>query len=651
MDPFTAISATAATAVAVVTGGIGSWMGQIVLGVLGNTAYDIGRHRFVFPAVEAWQEGKLPPNHDLHAAALKSLRAALRWAVESLAAEMDRPMPARWERRTGLAHARRFFEKFSVAQEDRWITEFDAAIDDDEVLAQFGVSELLPAGELTGILDPAASPSKSPAAQRFHDAAGAWASAHIVPSAPEVWEQNLARGFRADEKGHRLTLFEVWLEFIREALKRDERPFRAFVVAALAQQSAALPAAVEPHAVADGALQRLGQCLDQFAEQRTWMDSHFASIRLQNEELRDLLLASDARLVSIEAKIDKVLAVGERLGREVIAAKSPSTVRPAATASPATVGETDAHAAIALVARHYGVQSEVVALTLSQFVGAAKRERTSSGPAARMFARVRQWLGTAARGTASAGTAAAKAAAVSTERIRETMLKTAEAVRKELDIKPVGAVGRSVSAGGGWSSDDSGALLFWAVVLLLFNHGKINQFIGDKTGYFVLGKPTPKSIYPVILDDILNKKLATPTLAERIQAMQESGLWNTPPPSRIFLPQPTPSLFWRTPAPGLILAQPTPNAWGPLDSPIKSSDSVLSPELRSILGRGPQPTPLSLSEALETLRRAREMGLLKPTPAGTPAAPLPATPRAWRSPFPGANPLPSTLPPPSKEAR
>lgn len=370
--------------------------------LVASVLYDVGKDYLKLPFPQRWTAGKLPVNHDLERTSTDCLRRTLQFCADSLATELGKPR-SRIDRILGLRVISELLGGAPPSSEDRWIDRFIKAIWDEEKLAKLSLSSSLPVEDLAKLFSLTQSGDHAGVARSLHESVDVWAREHAGSPPPALWVENLRRGFRAEKAAERrVTLFEVWLMFLREALKSDDRPFRAFVVESMARlrespsvEGAGLPLGDEE--LASRALASWGTTLDQqLREQQAWMGEQFALVRQQQDELLSGNVLLNQKIDSLHQSVADHQQRMELLVREVRDALA-TTRTSAPAASPAS--ETKPHPdsadtgagagagapakpgdeAVRQVAERLQVEPEAVELTLNHYASAARRQ--SDAPA------------------------------------------------------------------------------------------------------------------------------------------------------------------------------------------------------------------------------------------------------------------------------
>jgi hypothetical protein len=353
-------------------------LGNLTCGITSNYLFDLSK--FVLPLPVRWLKNALssglPPNHDFERATMQSLRQALHFASDSTATELGR-RPSKLSQLLGFDKVRGWLSNEEPSPVDRWFFALNAALRDAKKFAELADIPFLPQQDVAAILG--SGTDRQPIEQEFARAVEAWSRKHAGAEPPEQWAKNLRDGFRAEAaKEKRIHLLDVWLLFLREELKTDERPFRAFLLDALANVRAQLPAEQSAQlpgneALADEALAKMRDGLGTtLREQRVWMGEEFLKIQRELDEILSHSQHVQERLDAMEASAaqrhrEQMEAVGQLLRIAETALKAKTDV---------PVGSEGNSTAVALrkTAEQFNVQPKTVEMALTEFASNARRD-------------------------------------------------------------------------------------------------------------------------------------------------------------------------------------------------------------------------------------------------------------------------------------
>jgi hypothetical protein len=253
-----------------------------VAGIIGNLAasllYDAGKGitADISNLVSAGlQDGKLPANHDLYKLAHRSLRQALLFAHAACAHEFGEKLPFFAAFMQAWKEKRLFDQPWSRVRDTpqhTWLDRFHAAIKSDTDFNEFdGTGTGLHEVEATSLT---AKTLDATTESLLKTRLSAWVDRNVDSPAPRVpreafFETSLDQGFPIDgDAKRRLTVYAAWCLFFREGLKddRDERPFKAYVIAKLEELSAASVAGIDKDDIDALAEEVSNQLIDKLGE-------------------------------------------------------------------------------------------------------------------------------------------------------------------------------------------------------------------------------------------------------------------------------------------------------------------------------------------------------------------------------------------------
>ena len=262
-------------------------------GVAGNlfasALYDAGKHgqtKLGQLVVDGLKQGQLPENHDLAKLAQSSLRSALFFVHASCARSVGPKdpffpaLPKAWKE--GQLFERPLIQ-VSNTEEHQWVTRFGKLIKDGD--ACHALSNLPSGIEDHQLTDLAARQLDTALDQAVTQRLAEWAHERVGPpkqlDGSVAFEKGLKQGFAIDgDPQRRLSVYQAWCLFFREGLKdaKDERPFKAYVIAKLEQLGEQPSASFDIDAWGETLSEKLVDALSTSIPDIKYFDDQFAAL-------------------------------------------------------------------------------------------------------------------------------------------------------------------------------------------------------------------------------------------------------------------------------------------------------------------------------------------------------------------------------------
>ena len=279
-------------------GVVGGLCTSAIASVAGTARDAVGRR-----VSDGLRAGKLPADRELRTLARDSLRAALRFAEASCAAEVGEKQPFlpalmdAWKRGELLE---RPLVRVRDTADHTWLKAFRGAIKDDTLFGALADDALTDGASGEAAAVDLASDDIDGAMERAVNAAlGAWVASEVESrrgvERAAAFADGLEDGFVVDgDAKRRLSVYGAWCLFFREGLREDRggKVFKAYVVARLEGLSGADAVGVDAGEVARRVVEALGERVPDvgyFDARFGEVDAKLEAIRRQGEETLELL--------------------------------------------------------------------------------------------------------------------------------------------------------------------------------------------------------------------------------------------------------------------------------------------------------------------------------------------------------------------------